>query len=735
MHLRIQHDISTNKPCYLVLIYAAVIALMSILLTACGGGNNESSTSSPSPEATLTLVAGSDGGSGNIDDSNLASRFYVPSDVAVDSYGNNYIADFGNNTIRKISTSGAVTTLAGLAGYSGRADGVGSAARFSGPAGVAVDASGNVYVADGGNNVIRKVSPVGVVSTFAGSGVAGSADGVAMSASFNIPSGVAVDNAGNVYVADSRNFTIRKITQAGVVTTLAGTAGVRGSADGTGAAASFGENSDFFSAGLGPAALAVDNNGNVYVADTFNATVRKITAAGVVSTLAGTAQKIGSLDGQGSQARFGAVVACNLFCLTLGPTGIAVDGSGNVFVFDGGNFTLRETSAGGLVTTIAGTAGVSGNVDGQGSAARFGLMAKSLYQQLVAQLQLPTFGDKTGLAFTPNGTIEIADFGNNELRLATTTGDVTTVAGQALQYGATDGVGGLASFNGPTGVALDATGNIYVADSTNNLIRKVTADGTVSTLAGSASQGPGYADGTGSSAIFNNPQGVAVDAGGNLYVADTGNCVIRKITTGGVVSTLAGKGGTCGAVDGTGASAGFSQPLGVAMGSNGVLYVADLGDVRQVTSTGVVTTLASEGYNPNKSGAYFAVAQAVAVDSAGTLYVLDSQGGRVLRESAPGDFVFLGGEAPILGPSPSGLAVDGAGNVFVTNTDDDNVLEITPAGQISTVIGQTGLVGTELGALPGSLDQPKGIAIGANGQMVLSSGNGIFAVTGKNITD
>ena len=215
--------------------------------------------------------------------------------MAVDGSGNVYVADTDNNTIRKITPAGVVTTLAGTAGVPGSADGTGSAAQFNYPGGVAVDGSGNVYVADIDNNTIRKITPAGVVTTLAGTaGVHGSADGTGSAAQFYDPHGVAVDGSGNVYVADTDNNTIRKITPAGVVTTLAGTAGVYGSADGTGSAAQFNY----------PAGVAVDGSGNVYVADTYNDTIRQITPAGVVTTLAGTAGMPGSADGTGSAARF-----------------------------------------------------------------------------------------------------------------------------------------------------------------------------------------------------------------------------------------------------------------------------------------------------------------------------------------------------------------------------------------------------------------------------------------------
>jgi hypothetical protein len=299
----------------------------------------------------VTTLAG--GTPGTADGQGAAAQFMIPFGVAVDGVGNAFVTDLQACTIRKITPAGVVSTFAGTAGSCGSADGAGAAARFFNPAGVAVDASGNVYVADTLNCTIRKVTPDGVVSTLAGTaGVWGAVDGTGTAALFTAPWGVAVDGAGNVYVADSNggnNNLLRKITPRGVVTTLAGTPGIRGSADGVGAAAQFNR----------PYGVAVDGSGNVYVADTSNSTIRKVTPDGVVSTLAGTAGISGAVDGTGTAARFSL------------PYGVAVDGAGNVYVADTDNHTIRAITPAGVVTTIAGAAGVPGIADGTGATARF----------------------------------------------------------------------------------------------------------------------------------------------------------------------------------------------------------------------------------------------------------------------------------------------------------------------------------------------------------------------------
>jgi len=361
---------------------------------------------------TFTTLAGAAGASGSTDGTGAAARFLYPEGAAVDASGNLYVADTGNGTIRKVTPAGVVTTLAGTAGAAGSTDGTGTAARFNTPSGVAVDGSGNVYVADSVNNTIRKLTPAGVVTTLAGTaGAAGSTDGTGVSARFNQPFGIAVDGSGNVYVSDRTNCTIRKVTPAGVVTTLAGTAGVQNFNDGTGGAAAFFE----------PEGIAVDGNGNVYVADSGNELIRKVTPAGVVTTLAGLPPIVqgtsisanpGSVDGTGNAAGFN------------NPSGIAVDGNGNVYVADTSNDTIRKITPAGVVTTLAGTVGAAGNTDGAGAAARFNV--------------------PSGVVVDGSGNVYVADSSNNTIRKGSFSGAPQVETQPADQYVA---VGGSATFS------------------------------------------------------------------------------------------------------------------------------------------------------------------------------------------------------------------------------------------------------------------------------------------------
>jgi hypothetical protein len=609
---------------------------------------------------TFTTFAGT-ASTGSADGAGTDAEFFGPYGVAVDSAGNAYVADTFNQTIRKVSPTGVVATLAGLAGSPGSEDGTGSAARFNDPYGVAVDSNGNVYVADSGNNTIRRIRPVGtnwVVSTIAGlAGILGSTDGTGTIAQFNEPSGVAVDRAGNVYVADSGNDTIREVTPVGtnwVVTTLAGLADIAGSADGIGSVARFWH----------PEGVAVDSADNVYVGDFLNNTIRKLTPDGV-TTLAGLAGSPGGADGTGSAARFN------------DPYGVAVDGAGNVYVADSGNNTVRKITSPGLVTTVAGSGSTSqGGADGTGSEARF--------------------YDPYDVAVDGSGNVYVADEFNSTIREITSLRVVSTIAGSAGNYGTNDGVGTDTRFYLPQAVAVDSAGNVYVADTWNETIRKVTSEGVVSTLAGSPGLS-GSADGTGSDARFWYPEGVAVDSSGNVYVADTYNATIRKVTSAGVVTTLVGMAGYIGANDGTGSDAQFLYPHGVAVDSNGNVYVADSGNntIREIIPVGttwLVSTIAGlagivGSTDGAGSAALFDDPLGVAVDTNGNVYVADS-GNNTIREITPVGTTWLvstiAGSAGIIGSTdgvgsaalfnfPVGVAVDSAGNVYVADTYNNTI--------------------------------------------------------------
>lgn len=583
------------------------------------------------PLGIVTTIAGSATSTGTNDGSASEARFTSLSGLAADATGN--LLAFDNATLRRITAAGVVTTLAGSAAQVGSADGAGAAARFGSGGAIAFDADGNAYVADTDNHTVRRVTPAGVVTTIAGSAaVPGTADGTGAAARFTRPAAIAFDRAGNFVVADTGSHTVRRVTPGGAVTTIAGVAGTAGFADGPALAATF----SF------PSGVAVDRAGNVFVAS--DTTIRRLTPAGVVSTFAGTAQTSGSTDGTGTAARF------------TGPGNLLFGNDGFVYAADstGDETLVRRIGPEAQVTTFAGVAERSSIVDGTGSQARF--------------------REARGVAVDDAGTVYVAD--TTTVRRVSPLGVVSTIAG-ADDGGASAAVDGnrtTARFAFLQGIARDASGNLFVTD--RHAIRRITPAGDVTTLAGVVDL-PGPADGTGSAARFRNPRGLATDAAGNLYVADTGNYTVRRVTPAGVVTTLAGTAGTQGTADGTGAVARFnfdhtgsitgsalqfvSGGIGVAVDASGVVFVADSRAVRRITAGGQVTTVAT------------------------------STTGRL-----------------------SGIAVLPNGSLYVANANDCVVQLLLPtvAGYVAeTVAGSASVRDVSLGALPATIGPAQGIVV------------------------
>ncbi len=331
------------------------------------------------------------------------------------------------------------------------------------------------------------------------------------------------------------------------------------------------------------------------------------------TTLAGKAEAKGFLDGAGSDARLNA------------PTGIVVR-NGTVYINEYWNPVIRKISPDGVVTTVAGQAGKDGSTDGVGAEARF--------------------FHAHGLAIDAKGTLYATDYGNSIIRKISPGGVVTTVAGQAGQIGSADGTGAKARFDHPEGLAVDGHGTLYVADTYNCTIRKITSAGVVTTIAGLAGS-HGSADGRGGDARFDVPIGIAIDSRGTLYIVDggydtqTGNSTVRKLSADGTVTTIAGLPGSIGTADGQGQSARFHYPVGIAVAKNGTLYIADTRNhsIRQITPAGVVTTVAgtsgiSGGADGTGPDVRFGHAQSIAVDSDGTLYVADTSN-HTVRKGVP----------------------------------------------------------------------------------------------------
>jgi len=557
----------------------------------------------------ITTVAGN-GGQGFSGDGGLAvdAELNVPLGVTVDSAGNLYIADTGNNRVRKVDPSGIISTVAGngTQGFSG--DGAPAVnAELDGPAGLAVE-SGNLYIADQGNQRIRKVDPASIISTVAGDGTQGfSGDGgPAINAELGAPAGVTV-HGGNFYIADTFNQRIRKVNPSGIISTIAGNGTPGFSGDGGPA----------ISAMISyPGSLGFDSKGNLYVGDDGNQRVRKIDSNGIISTFAGNGQEFFSGDG-------GPAVDAQLYTFS-----VAVDGNGNTYIADTINQRIRKVDISGIISTVAGN-GETG-YSGDGGPAIDAALNKPL-----------------GIAVDGSGNLYIADSANCLIRKVDSSGDISTVAGRIVQgrgvcgfYGDGGPAKG-AKLHNPSGVAVDGNGNIYINDTNNQRIRKVDPSGNISTIVKVRGLFGVY--------------GVAVDSAGNVYVADSGHYQLLKLDTAGTLSIVAGNGKRGFAGDGGPAtSAELSSLAGVAVDSVGNIYISDsypsmLGSpgtgependrVRKVDSSGIISTVAGNGIlgfsgdGGPATDAELDWPNGLAVDSDGNLYIADSQ--RVRKVTAP----------------------------------------------------------------------------------------------------
>jgi uncharacterized protein (TIGR03437 family) len=492
-----------------------------------------------SQSGIITTVAGS-GTTGYSGDGGPATTAQLnnPNALAVDGQGNLLIADSFNNRIRRVSPDGIINTVAGGGTNSTGDGGPATSVELFRPLGVAVDAHGNIFIAEATANRIREVSPAGTITTVAGNGRAGlSGDGgPATSALVYSPSSVAVDVRGDLFIAD-QSSRIREISADGIINTVAG-GGALGTAAGGGAAAA--------QIGL-PPAVALDAQGNLFIADQFANRVWKVSPNGSIGTAAGTGAA--SYSGDGGPAASAAIGA---------PDGVAVDSQGNLFVSDAGNSRIRKVSPNGIITTVAGngTLGFSGD---SGPATSAELFAPG------------------SLAVDSQGTLYVSDSGNYRVRMVSPGGVITTVAGNGkLGYSGDGGPATSAQLGVPGALAVDGQGNLFIADTDNQRIRKVSTSGIITTVAGNGTPGFSGDGGPAISALLFNPEGVAVDEQGNLYIADTGNVRIRKVSPAGIVTTLAGTGKQQYSGDGGPAvTAQLTGPQGMAVDGQGNLYVSD----------------------------------------------------------------------------------------------------------------------------------------------------------------
>ncbi len=636
------------------------------------------------PDGTARTLAGQDGSYGYADGSGQQARFNQPRGIAVDNGGNVYVVERYNYAVRKISPTGVVSTIAGLASQSGHVDGTGTVARLSEPYGIAVDSMGNLYVSEYNGATIRKITRTGEMTTLAGSfGNSGYSDGTGEVARFRLPRGLAIDKEGCLLVADSYNHAVRKIDTNGLVTTIAGT-GVSGYVDGSNSVVQFNI----------PNSIKVDTNGLILVTDRGNNAIRCIATNGMTSTLALIADAsftdpcgiaIGSSgtlfvserDRRHVIRKITPSLAMSSFCGLVGagysdgvglaatfraPKGIAFDQVGNLYVVDWWHYIVRKIDCRGNTTTIAGKANTSGYTNGVGSAARFSNLCD--------------------VAVDTNGNVFVLDVGNNAIRKVDPSGAVTTFAGGS--FGSADGLAQAAQFNQPRGIALDSSGNLFVADRMNHTIRKITTSGMVSTFAGSAGNS-GSNDGNGSSALFYAPEDVTCDAQGNVFVADTSNHTIRKISATRQSLTFAGAAGSSGNADGQGSSARFNSPHYLAIDKTGNLYVTDNNGIRRVSTNGLVETI-SGNYAVDTTGS------GIEVDNIGRLYL------------SYGTIVYRGA----VGAVPLGASVEPAFAGRVTGTGTF----MPGSSVVIAAMPDAGWAFT--GWADGALDNPRTINVGSN---------------------
>lgn len=648
------------------------------LATACGGGGGGSSDEQVAGPPSLALLAGvAPGGAGSVDGPADVARFDGPAGIAVDAAGNVYVCDLRNATIRRIDAQGVVTTLAGLAHVQGWVDGTGSQARFRRPLRLALDSSANLYVADNENNSIRKVTPAGSVSTYAGSPDSGSDDGPAASARFKSPTAVAVDAVGNVFVSDSGNNTIRRISTQGVVTTIAGAVGQSGSDDGPALQARFGAGT----------AIASDGAGGLWIADAENKTIRRLTPDGFVRTVAGRVGVSGSADGTGAEATFDL------------PFEIASDASGNAYVSDRRSYAFRKVTASGVVTTISGSPDL-----GTGA----------------------TVNEPHPLAVSADGGIHFVDRQLNTVMAMSPAGVVSTFAGVASAgTGFVDGPGPDARFNGAAGIATDTTGIIYVFDGGNGAVRTISRDGHVATLA-TVRGGSGI------------PGGIAVDAQGTVYVAYRSLLGPRffvpaklfRITPDGNVGEVA----VLGDINGNATLDMSAHALAVDRSGN--LYIGDTFRILKLTPQGGLTTFAGSSSGSDDgvgTAARFGLVGGFALGASGDLFVADPVNHSLRRITPAGEVTTIarnalfGGSSDPMGPllfspGPVGdVAVAPDGRVFVT--DAHTVRVVAADGSVTTLAGTPAQDGFTPGPLPGTLSGPFGIALsGREAYLTMSTG-------------
>ncbi|MFY7734109.1 MAG: PKD domain-containing protein [Bacteroidia bacterium] len=624
-----------------------------------------------------TIVGNGTSGYGGDGFAAIYANLNSPRGITLDSSGNLYIADYGNNRIRKVNANtGIISTVAGngTIGFSGDG-GVATSAKLAYPYGVAIDGLGNLYISDLSNNRIRKVNAsTGIISTIAGNGssVSGGDGGAATNAGIELPYGLAIDNSGNLFIAEPFKNRIRKVnSNSGIISTVAG----------TGSDGHFGDGGAATAADLWhPTGVAVDSSGNLFIADNTNNKIRKVSAStGIITTVAGT----------GGDDYFGdSIVATAAGAGIIYPTGVVVNNSGDLYIASSTRI-LKVRASTGIISTVAGNGGTGGYA-GDGSAANTSCL-----------------NNPNCIVVDTLGNLFIADYNNHRIRkVNASNGLITTIAGTGKQgYSGDSGAANFATFRNPSSVALDRLGNLYITDKINHRIRKVNAStGIISSIAGSVSStgfnyGSYGGDGTlATSAQLNEPTSITIDSSGSLYLADRNNHRIRKVNVNtGIITTVAGNGVYSYGGDSAAATNAYIWlPSGVTLDSQGNFYIADQGNhrIRKVNAnTGIITTVAGNGISGFEGDGGLAIAanlyspSSVAVDVSGNLYIASNNKIRkvnvntgiistVAGNGIPG---FSGDGALAIDANlsdPTGLNFDKFGNLYIADQGNNRIRKI-----------------------------------------------------------